>query len=524
MNPVEAFSDKIIELEQVRQALDIRTNQEVIEYPDTAQTLHEMEELVVLHPEIVEFYAGAIARYTGKSDAKLNEQQKQDARRKSVLRGRIEIMNDVGVLSKKKATEMLQGVETGELVVDEAKIFFRLFKQQIPADRMPQRGTPARAQKASTKTSGATSGKPRQARTIDLVIEPHGGIRVNGTFLRGLSEAQKLIVLSGLAKGEGFRDVEIYGSPEFAKLYKQGMTTEELKEQYKTEWADMQQSLIAQGIGRLLDPARKPREKKHYVVAHEVTDKRPRRAEEPRRHAPTLVAEQKPFYARQAVISTEQTTEADPTFEAATIEQARQVVLTIVAEKGEVKRADVAGTLSEKFDLTDPRLTQALVRLVYAAERTADQQSFAQTKKRGGKWFVRAAQTGTHSAQNDAEQDAERSLFGDYFRGTVDDFQRCYGAVRGMTDTAIFYERGTIQLEDADKELLAYFKHGGIKQAVSEKSVIDDLAQRDVELTKEQLRRSARRINALLGRQVFVSLQPAKRAAKGFRIQLVGSL
>ena len=130
MTGIEAFQDAIIELEQRRQFLEIPKS-EVAGNPDCLEVFGRMGEIVQSDPSVTEFYAGAMRKYRKtKPDSVVSERR--------VLARRIELMDDLDLLTPRQAARIDTELQTGELVYTEAKSFFRLFKGLIEPTDIPK--------------------------------------------------------------------------------------------------------------------------------------------------------------------------------------------------------------------------------------------------------------------------------------------------------------------------------------------------------------------------------------------------
>ncbi len=515
MEAVYAFQDKIHELAQIKDYVGVSSRTDVLECPETAAVLHEMETLVTESPEIVDFYAGAIKRYR-EGDAE------SIASELAIIKDRVELMASDDLFTKSQEAKLKTKISSGEIVKEEAELFFSMFKRVIPKQQLP--GASARP----TLRSTAKRRGPNQARTLDLTIEPHGGIRINGKFLRALSPAQKVIILSGLAKGEGFRNNEIYRSEEFARAADMREADEsELRATYDEVFKSLVLYLKESRFGRLVDAKRKPGEKKHIISADSITDLRS--SSEPAKPAkivtPTeLVQATQPgrFYENSkddenpTLADAEKAT--DNGFSEDLLQDAHTCLRNMVAEHGGVKRRQAVDHLSGKFGLDVDR-ARALVTAVYKLEQEDEASQFRQVKEGGAKWFK------PYRASDHEPLDETPKLFGDYFDGSLDELRARYGNVTGLLPEYVNFERGIIQLTGNERVLLQFFMDNGIRKAISEKAVISELKQQGIEITKEQIRESVRVVNALYGRDFMLSLGPARRqgAAKGLRVQRIGS-
>lgn len=420
MSPIEEFSDLSVELAQRRQFMGIRSGAETFTNPDTAEVINDMEAMVREHPEITEFYAGALDRYTGRSEKKLEAQAQADEERKAVLRDRIDIMSDsvvignteVRILNKQQQRAQKEKNESGELIVDEAKIFFKLFRKHIPTEDIP-------------KALKTTKPKPTVQKTEPVMATP-------------------VITL-----------------PE--------RPTVEL-------------------------PLRQSR-----TLHHEASD--------------GLAARRAARQARQAA----EQEKSDFTDELLT--QAHRVFLNVIDEKGSVTRAQMESLFSEKFGLDDKAITKKLVAAAYAAERDQAQSLVVQvTPDNGSKFFTKRSAEASEADQ----EEAAPSPLGAYFAGSEEEFAHKYGKLKAYDSRAIYYEGGTVWLNEAESKLLDYFTRTGIKQAVSEKSVVAELQRNGLQIDNAELRDAAKLVNKLVGFEVFRTLAPATRhAAKGLRLQKI---
>lgn len=422
MSPIEEFSDLSVELAQRRQFMGIRSGAETFTNPDTAEVINDMEAMVREHPEITEFYAGALDRYTGRSEKKLEAQAQADEERKAVLRDRIDLMSDsvvigdteVRVLNKEQQRAQKEKNESGELIVDEAKIFFKLFRKHIPAEDIP-------------KTLKTTKPKPTVQKTEPVVATP-------------------VITL-----------------PERPTV-----------------------ELLAR------QPAR--------TLHHDASD--------------GLAARRAARLARQEAAEQEKSDFTDEL-----ITQAHRVFLNVIDEKGSVTRTQMESLFSEKFGLDDKAITKKLVAAAYAAEREQGESLVVQvTPDNGSKFFTKRSAEASEADQ----EEAAPSPLGAYFAGSEEEFAQKYGKLKAYDSRAIYYEGGTVWLNESESKLLDYFTRTGIKQAVSEKSVVAELQRSGLQIDNAELRDAAKLVNKLVGFEVFRTLAPATRhAAKGLRLQKI---
>ena len=134
--PEVHFQDQIWELSQFQRDLGLQDLPEVMENPHTAALLQVMEDEVAESPEIVEFYARGLKNYKeGDPDSVANEL--------AVIRDRIEHQISDGqgreeqIFTADELVVIREGLETGKIVYDEAREFFRMFKHVIPASKVP---------------------------------------------------------------------------------------------------------------------------------------------------------------------------------------------------------------------------------------------------------------------------------------------------------------------------------------------------------------------------------------------------
>lgn len=162
MKSIEQFQDLSIELAQYKHELGIRALADVIEDPDCSEVISRMETMVQDEPEIVAFYAGALKKYKKGNPDSVSEEL-------SVIRERIDLMVSEDCIGVDALCTAREKIATGEIVVEEANLFFKMFKKLIPEDVVPKKVEVARGpQKPQPKL-------PRQAREINLEITQHGG-------------------------------------------------------------------------------------------------------------------------------------------------------------------------------------------------------------------------------------------------------------------------------------------------------------------------------------------------------------
>ena len=509
---IEQFQDMIWDLEQRKQDRGISSRADVIEHEDTAEVLSSMEALVIECPDVTEFYAGALKKYKhGKPESVANESK--------IIRERIELMHAEDDMSDRKYMAAREKIATGEIVQEEAELFFKMFKHVLPKEAIP-----TVKRQSGSKTTASAEKIPRQARTIDVEITQHGGIRANGLFLRALTEAQKLIILSGLAKGEGFRNSEIYRSAEFRAAVGTQKSDAELKQTFKEEFDGLQEYLVANRLRRLIDANRKPNERKHTVSAHTVTDLRTAQQRQTRADFSTVpplpAAASRYFEDDQAVLVRESspvTPDAEQVFGESLIKEAHQAALTVISEHDGITRVGMVELFMNKFAIEEPK-ARKLVSAMYEYERcSGDQQVFTQVKGDGPKRFERIPE---------GQLQRRHSKYGSYFEDDSDAFQARFGEVKGVTVDYVNYERGAIRFNGVEAAIMRYFADPTTPpSALSEKQVIFELSQQGVDTTKEQLRSAVKVINALAGKEFMRCLPPASRstAAKGPRVQCIGS-
>lgn len=499
--PIETFQEQILTLAQYRDYHGITRQSEIVDNPDCAEVIADMAELVAAEPSIADFYLEALNKYKkGRPDSVADEL--------AVIKERYAIMEDEDLLTPAQARKVEEQLETGEIVEAEARAFFKTFKGALPE-----------VVKVPTQPRKKPS-KPRQARTIDLTITEHGGISVNGSLLRELTPAQRVIILSGLAKGDGFRHKEIASSDEFRQSLGQNLTDEETREVYNDEFKALKAVLTDKGLGRLVDPNQKPHARKHEIVATTIVDKRPEMQPKP-----AVLKGRKPsarigtFYEQQDDASGEgqvSTAEQEIVFTPHQLNDTRESILRSMQSEGSISRGKAVEMAVDMFGI-DARTARRLVTEVYRVERASDNPAFTQ-KKDGKKKFV------VVDKAEEARTEQANPLNG-YFEGSLEEFRAHYGEARGVTPDSIKYERGSVRLDGVEKAVLAFYAQTGTRKAVAEKQIIGELDRQGYEISNNELRKAARVINRLVGKEFMTLMPPStgRSAAKGPRIQLAGS-
>jgi len=501
--PIDKFQDQVITLAQYGDYHGVSKPADLVDNPDCAEVISDMSELVSLEPSIAEFYAGALAKYKqGHPESVADEL--------AVIRERVEVMADEDLLRPAQERKLRQKLETGEIVEEEARAFFKMFKGVLPeAVQVPKRPSPRKK-----------PNRPRQARNIDLTITEHGGISVNGQMLRQLSPAQKLIIMSGLAKDEGFRHSEIAGSTEFREVVGSKLTDEELKDAYDREFKGLKQLLVEKGLARLVDPNPKPHSKKHEIVAHTVIDKRPQT-----RPQTAVVKGRRPdvrsgsFYDQRApAYQAEDRAEAEEQsiFTTHLLNDARGHILRAIEDAGAIPRGRAVEILAEEFKIDEAKARQ-LVKEVYRIERGSNNPAFTQ-KKNGIKQFVIIDKV-------ESQQREQDNPLNGYFEGSMEDFRKRYGDVKGVMPGYVSYERGIIKFSGTEKALMDFFEQTRERKAIAFKQIIVELERYGHELSSDDLKKATRVINRLSNREFIAILPPSRRqsAVKGPRIQMTGS-
>lgn len=499
--PIDIFQEQIITLAQYRDFHGINRQADVVANPDCAEVIADMEHLVATQPSITEFYLGALKNYKkGHPDSVADEL--------ALIKERVELMEDEELLTSAQAKKIEHQVATGEIVEVEARAFFKIFKGALPE-----------VVKVPTSPRKKPS-IPRQARTIDLTITEHGGISVNGSLLRELTPAQRVIILAGLAKGEGFRHNEITGSDELRQALGQNLSEAEIKEAYNEEFKALKTILAEKGLGRLVDPNQKPNAKKHEIVATSVVDKRPEMQAKPMAvKGRTPSARIGNFYEQQdaeSPVAAASQEEQEVVFTPHQLNDTRESILRAMRSEGSVSRGQAVEMAGNMFKI-DPRIARRLVGEVYRVEREGDNPAFTQ-KKNGHKKFVPV------DRREDAREEQEHPLNG-YFEGSLEEFRARYGETRGVMPDSVKYERGSLKLEGVEKAVITFFAQTRERKAIAEKQIISELDRQGYEISNNELRKAARVINRLVGKEFITFLPPAsgRTAAKGPRIQMAGS-
>lgn len=159
---LEAFNDKVIELEQYKHELGL-TAAEVKEDPDCLGVFFDLCEIVVASPDVISFYADALKSYRKTQPDSVKKQR-------DVIASRLHVMFDLDLFTERRQTTLKQKLDSGTMVYDEARVFFKLFKslvdpRDIPKDRYAKKFQKSKARPKST--SDTDNPENDQARTSD---------------------------------------------------------------------------------------------------------------------------------------------------------------------------------------------------------------------------------------------------------------------------------------------------------------------------------------------------------------------
>jgi hypothetical protein len=514
MKSIEQFQDLVFDLEQYKQEIGVRARADVIEDPDCAEVISRMETMVQEEPEIVAFYAGALKKYKKGNPDSISEEI-------SVIGDRLSFMKADDVIDEKTYKSAGEKLATGELVVEEADLFFKMFRKQIPEDVVPKKVVVASsAPKPQPKL-------PRQAREINLEITQHGGIRVNGTYLRALTEAQKLIILSGLAKGSGFRNVEVYSTGEFAEAVAADLGDESLSDRYKREFEALDEYLTENHARRLLDPKRVKHARRHEIVAQSVVDLRSAKFTQrtPTRPTPNVrsMTDDQPVdvsRGREArrMRAIERVHNSEFIISPELLAEGQRIVMTLLGEQGRVKRSHAAAVLMNKLDLAADQAPK-LMAAIYDIETKQDAPAFRQV--RDSETNAKILETSTVSTEEPTEKIIR---YGDQFEGTAEQFEAQMGAVVSASLTGVTYENGFIRFSPLEQKLLDLLRGRG-ESIRSTKNLTPLLSTVHPDVSTADIRGAVENINTLAGKQILAVLLPSKsKASKGPRIQRLISL
>lgn len=506
------FTDAIVAYHQYADELEL-TEAQARRNPHTQAEFLRAAEVVKQDHELQVAYTGLAAdRKRGRE----NSLEVVKTVERSLLNGHF----DTEHIDSNEFNEQLAKLDDEDWLREKAELFVGVFGSVIAKDLIPASLQPVRANKKPVRTG------PRQARTISVDISEHGTIGVNGTYLRKLSPVQKFIILAGLKNEGGFRNVDIYGSTEFRKLFGAGKTPKALKDLYDQEFEGLTELLHQNGVSRLVDAKRRPGEKKHHIEAHSVNDKRAvakliAKQQQPSStsiFARVTVNEARPTWGntRQMTVPAAERATGESTLSQDRIADARRITINLIESVSGAARSSVVEAITRKLSVS-PSEAKSLVAEVYRLERESEHPAFVQTKE-GGKRFVAVEELA-------GADTPEAAAYGSYFDGTQEEFTKRYGQAKCVTPDFVKYENGIIEFKGLEAAIVNYFSESGERRAVAEKTVLAYFAQRGIEVTKQELRESANVINRLAGKELFRSLAPAGRveSSKGPRIQIAGS-
>lgn len=118
------FQDFAVELAQYKNHAGVETRAGVISYPDCAEVVDNMATLVANEPSIAEFYGSFISKHRSNKPDTIAPQVK-------VIRDRMIDLRDLGLIRPKILEAMKDPKVAADIAVDEAKLFFRMFKKQV---------------------------------------------------------------------------------------------------------------------------------------------------------------------------------------------------------------------------------------------------------------------------------------------------------------------------------------------------------------------------------------------------------
>lgn len=274
IQPIERFQDQIWELAQFGRHLDIDSNSELLTNPDTAALLEVMEDEVHDEPKIVTFYANAYNNYRDGDPDSVKEQL-------DIVRERVELMRSDKLFTPEEWSDVQARLESGQIVYDEARLFFKMFRHIIPANKVPN----------LHKMKG--SERP----TVPAVV----------------SRPEMYAASKRLERRRTARSAHA-STPASARILDMTSADPGLEREMPEGSVDFSSEIIA---------------------------------------------------------------------------QAHQALLTIMGEKGNVKRNDAVAALNAKFDLNNPGLARKLVKAVYDYERNGKAPVFTQIRVNGAKVFAR---------------------------------------------------------------------------------------------------------------------------------------
>lgn len=516
MKDIEQFQDHIIALEQVQSALGLPIT-EARSHPDFLEVIGDMEKMVIECPSITDFYTRALKRYRPGKPERVAEEL-------SVIEERVELMADVmngnksqpDQLRPARLAKLRQQIETGEIVEIEAKDFFKVFKSPHGDTRKPTRPKrkPARSKAAQPK-------QPEQLSADELTVTiATDSIRVNSQELGDLTPAQRVIILSGLAKGAPFKGPEIYTSLEFRRIHGLELDQTTQRDIFAAERKALLEQLTKYGVGELLHRSGKGAGRTYQVVAGTVIDERPGQPN-PRREqtAPTPATR---FYDIHKPAPRPTTEATQPDFidkvPAERVKAVADHIVRVLAEADSIARSALVDDLVEKHGYTIES-ARAAVSAALHAERTGNRSRFTQVRD-GGRRLRR-----TTDAPVNPYTVSEESPFNGYFSGDEDAFEARYGAVKGLTPTQVVYEKGSVVFDGTEQAVMAFFGRTG-RAVVAQKQLFAELQKKSgLSVSREQLETTVTLINRLAGKDVLRLLPPASRAGavKGPRIEFIAA-
>jgi len=506
------FVDGVVEYHQFRGEIGL-TAREATMHPDTLEVFADISDVVADTPELSVLYAAVL----NKRGTKTRDQAFDTIR--TIETQIVDEMHDAEILSDTKYLGERDKLRDNQEVRKRADRFIKLFRAVIPDETLATVDLPSRVSTHKHK-------RPRQSRTIDLEVTADVQIVVNGKLLSDLTPIQNLIILSGLAKADGFRYVEIYDSPEFMQVAGDDATARDTrKDRFDRELEGLTTYLESNGLSRLFDNNRKPASKKHTITASSIVDQRITKQvsqpEEPQppviQTRPVAVSEERKTWG-QAPVKSEQKPHMVVVEKTQRMEHVYTVINGALNKNSRISRIDLLNTVASELNL-DEQSAKELIARVYAYERASDNRRFRQIRtSTGGRVFVPYLHT--HEAEATSQETAMPKLFGQYFEGGEDEFRAKHGETKGVTPTFVNYERGAIYFTGSEAAIIKFFANNLISRAVSQKMVSAELG-----ITNDELKEAVKVINALVGKIFIDLLDPASRAtsSKGPRIQQRGA-